>query len=152
VIAILPGDAEGYRVAYSGDGGQIAACSLGGNVRLWDANTYRKLADLPHGTRVLDLAFNREGTRLATGCGDNTIRVWDLANRQEVCELRGHGAYVHALAFSPDGTRLASASGDCTVRIWDTIPTSVRARKPDDSRPPCRPSGKTQDLAITGGQ
>jgi eukaryotic-like serine/threonine-protein kinase len=151
-IAILPGDAEGYRVAYSGDGGQIAACSLRGNVRLWDAKTYRKLADLPHGTRVLDLAFNREGTRLATGCGDNTVRLWDLANRQEVCELRGHGAYVHALAFSPDGTRLASASGDCTVRIWDTIPTSVRARKPDDSRPPCCPSRKTQDLAITGGQ
>ena len=86
---------------------------------------------------MLGLAFSREGTRLATACGDNTIRLWDLATGQEVCELRGHEAYVHAVAFSPDGTRLASASGDSTVRIWDTVPQSVRARPPDLSpRPP----------------
>ena len=58
------------------------------------------------------LAFSPDGTRLAIGSGDNTIRLWDVASRQEVCQLRGHDSYVHAVAFSPDGTRLASASGD----------------------------------------
>jgi WD40 repeat protein len=73
---------------------------------------------------------------LATGCGDNTIRLWDVATWQEVCELRGHEDYVHAVAFSPDGTRLASASGDFTVRIWDTVLQLVRARPPDANLPP----------------
>jgi WD40 repeat protein len=73
---------------------------------------------------------------LATACGDNTIRLWEVATGKEVCELRGHEAYVHAVAFSPDGTRLASASGDCTVRIWDTVLQSVRARPPDAYLPP----------------
>ena len=76
---------------------------------------------------MFGLAFGRECTRLAIGCGDNTIRLWDVATWQEVCELRGHGDYVHAVAFSPDGTRLASASGDSTVRIWDTVLQSLRA-------------------------
>ncbi len=136
MIAVLPGDVEGYRIAYSADGSLIAACSLSGNVRLWDAHTYKNLANLPHGSRVLGLAFSREGSRLATACGDNTIRLWDLATRQEVCELRGHDDYVHSVAFSPDGTQLASASGDSTVRIWDTVPQSVRARPPDVSLQP----------------
>jgi WD40 repeat protein len=73
---------------------------------------------------------------LATACGDNTIRLWDVATGKEVCELRGHEAYVHAVAFSLDGTRLASASGDSTVRIWDTAPQSMRVQPLVDYRPP----------------
>jgi eukaryotic-like serine/threonine-protein kinase len=130
-VTILPGDAEGYRIAYAADGRLVAACSRGGNVRLWNAHTHRELYVLPHGSRVYGLAFNRDGTRLATGCSDNTIRIWDIATGQDVCELRGHRSYVHAVAFSPDGTRLASASGDLTVRIWDTVQPSARARPPD---------------------
>jgi WD40 repeat protein/serine/threonine protein kinase len=134
-VKVLPGDPQGYRIAYSTDGRLIAASSLDGQARLWDAHTFQELAVLPHGNRVLGLAFSPGGTRLATGCGDHTIRLWDLATRSEVCELLGHDDYVHAVAFSLDGTRLASASGDSTVRLWDTVPQSVRARPPDASFP-----------------
>jgi WD40 repeat protein len=95
------------------------------------------LGALTHGSRVLGLTFSREGTRLATACGDHTIRLWDVATGKEVCELRGHESYVHAVAFSPDGTRLASASGDSTVRIWDTVPQSMRPHPPGHCRPQC---------------
>jgi WD40 repeat protein len=37
------------------------------------------------------------------GREDNTIRLWQVATRKEMAELRGHTAYVHALTFSPDG-------------------------------------------------
>jgi len=57
-----------------------------------------------------------------------TVRLWDLAGRQEVRELRGHAAHVHAVAFSPDGTRLALASGGATVCTRDIIRLSMRAR------------------------
>jgi eukaryotic-like serine/threonine-protein kinase len=86
---------------------------------------------MPHGNGVYGLGFSLDGTRLATGCRDNTIRIWDTATGKDVCELRGHRAYVHAVAFSPDGTQLASASGDLTVRIWGTGPPSGRARSPE---------------------
>ncbi len=77
---------------------------------------------LPHASIVYAVAFSPDGSRLAAGCADNSIRLWDVATRYEVAELRGHRAYVHALAFSPDGTRLVSASGDYTLRVWDTLP------------------------------
>ena len=137
-------------IAYCADGRLVAACSLGGNVRLWDARTHQELAVLPHGNRVYGLAFSPDGTRLATGCSDNTIRMWDIATGQDVCELRGHQAYVHAVAFSPDGTRLASASGDFTVRIWDTVPPSMRAKPPDHCRPNGNKLTRTSQVSAPG--
>jgi WD40 repeat protein len=91
-------------------------------VRLWDARTQEQLAVLPLGRIAYGLAFSPNGTRLATACQDNTIRLWDMASREEVVELHGHTDYVHAVAFSPDGTKLVSCSGDHTVRIWDSLP------------------------------
>ena len=77
--------------------------------------------------------------RLAAGCADNSIRLWDVATARraggkelleaEVAELRGHEDYVHAVAWSPDGTRLLSASGDHTVRVWDSLSAQERARR-----------------------
>ena len=57
-----------------------------------------------------------------------TIRLIDVATRQEVAELHGHTDFVHAVAWSPDGTRLVSGSGDLTVRVWDSLSIEARAR------------------------
>ena len=78
---------------------------------------------------VYSVAFSPDGTRLAAGCRDGTIRLIDIASRQQVAELRGHTDYVHAVAWSPDGTRLASASSDFTVRVWDSLSPAARAKR-----------------------
>jgi WD40 repeat protein len=56
--------------------------------------------------------------RLASGSGDNTIRLWDPKSGQELVQLAGHEDSVRALAVLRDG-RLASGSYDKTIRLWD---------------------------------
>ena len=64
------------------------------------------------------MAFSPDGRTLATGGDDATIKLWNLASRQQTASLRGHTGPVNALAFSQDGKLLASCSGDGTARLW----------------------------------
>ena len=62
-----------------------------------------------------------DGTRLASGSSDSSVRVWDWAAGTCVATLEGHGGCMFSVAFHPtDGTRLASGGGeDGSVRVWD---------------------------------
>ncbi|EMD31474.1 hypothetical protein CERSUDRAFT_144986, partial [Gelatoporia subvermispora B] len=71
-------------------------------------------------TSVEAVTFSPDGTRIVSGSGDKTIRIWDASTGQALLEpLEGHTNWVTSVAFSPDGTRIVSGSDDRTIRIWD---------------------------------
>ncbi len=89
-----------------------------GLVRLWDAAHDVKMVRAHFGLsdRVLGLAFSRNG-KLAAGCRDGLIHIWDEASSSEAIRLRGDTQTVYGLAFSPDGRQLACAGGSGRIRI-----------------------------------
>jgi len=70
---------------------------------------------------VNSVSWSPDGTRLASGSYDKTVRVWDVATGASVATLEGHTGWVRSVSWSPDGTRLASGSRDETVRVWDVV-------------------------------
>ena len=70
-----------------------------------------------HSESVNALSFSPDGSRLASGSDDKTVRLWDGATGAPISTLEGHSDYVTSLSFSPDGSRLASGSYDKIVRL-----------------------------------
>lgn len=147
-------------LAFSPDGGRLAATSGDGRVRVWDAGSRALLLTLnPETYYVTALAFSPDGSILATASGDNTrqpgtgnsVKLWDLTTGRVQGSLRGHSDVVMALAFAPDGRTLASGSRDRTVRLWDvagrlplrTLGGTLGGHRDDVSAVSFSPDGKT---------
>src|SRR6266567_6049194 len=72
-----------------------------------------------HTDKIVSLAFTADGSILASGSRDSTVKLWDTKTGHELRTLRGHSKVVNALAFSFDGRWLASGSRDETIRVWN---------------------------------
>lgn len=100
---------------------------------LWDMNQRRVRRVLKgHTTGVEAIAFNRDGSLLASGSGkflsftddgplygdDNTVRIWDVESGEQLAVLKSHGN-VTDVAFSAAGDVLVSGDNNGLIHVWD---------------------------------
>ena len=136
---------------FSPDGTHLATGNLDTTIQLWDTNTTEEtiLLQKPiegniwsvtnengkeviknplkneRNGRPITLAFSPDGTQLACGSEDCTIKLWNAHTGELIGTFTGHHSFVDTLAFSPDGRTLASGGSDGTILFWD-----LKNRKP----------------------
>ncbi len=146
-------------IAYSPDGSKLVVA--GGDfakanpatsvARVWDPGSGKPLVLLRgHSRGISSAVFSPDGTTIATGSWDATIRLWNAATGAEVSRL-APGSVTY-LTFTPDGTALVSAGQDRALRVWDVASGEPRSELEGGSaRMQCvafAPGGK---LLVTGG-
>ena len=135
-----PRPGPGITAAWTPDGTKIVTDGAGPLV--WDATTGRELGTVQTGAPVADVAFSRDGTRLAMTTVDETssTRVWDWPREAELLKL-ADGALVGRLQPRRHAPRR------CGQRA-DAVREGVGARR----RPPARDRARAgHALAHRGG-
>src|SRR5207302_1635409 len=100
------------------------------------------------------------GKRLATGSSDQTVKIWDVAQRRELMSFAVKEGEVRCVAFSPDSKRVAAGLRYGSARVWDvrragsvsdrSVPVAtLRAHSGETWAIAFTPDGKT--LATGGG-
>lgn len=143
------------RIAFSSDGKRFLRASHG-KISLYDLATGKDLLPSPgHEREIQALQFSRDGRTLFTQGGDDSIRSWTVATREETSRILDHVSASGSMAPSGDGGALLvgtwndiflrdiSAKGLGAADRW-----RIRAREAGSISVASAPDGKTFAWAV----
>ncbi|MBX7167505.1 MAG: hypothetical protein K1X74_14340 [Pirellulales bacterium] len=111
-------------LAFSPDGTRLAVSggSPGrfGEIQIWDVAK----RELQHSVQVTfdsvyGVSWSPDGTKIAFGCGDNTLRALDAASGKQVLYQGAHNDWVLDTVFSNDASHLVSVSRDMSMKLTE---------------------------------
>lgn len=123
LVARLVGMSERIEsVRFSPDGKLLAATggSPGrfGEVQIWDVESRAMKHALTFTYDTLyGASWSPDGSLLAFGCADNTLRAIDVASGAQVLYQGAHNDWVLGTAFSTDASHLVSVSRDGSMKL-----------------------------------
>jgi WD40 repeat protein/predicted Ser/Thr protein kinase len=73
-----------------------------------------------HEHHVWSVAYTPDGSLLASGSADGTVKLWDATDGCLTRTLSADGGCVRSVAFSPDGRRLLAATENGLLWLWSS--------------------------------
>ncbi|OXG81705.1 transcription factor [Cryptococcus neoformans var. grubii Br795] len=105
--------------AWSSDGKWIAGVCLDGTLHIWDTSSnfarpkYSCEDAHPKNTETTGVTFSRDGLRVATRGGDDTVKLWDIRSIRKPLAVAKNLDNLYPetnLIFSPDDTQILTGT------------------------------------------
>lgn len=104
-------------MTFSHDSALLASVS-GTVIKIWRVDTGECIQIIPTFSDIQTLVFSHDSTMIASGCNDETVRIWRVDSRQHLGAKISHSDAVQSISFSDDSSLILSSSYDGTIRIW----------------------------------
>ena len=91
---------------------------------MWRADDGSRQKSFKADGNIRAITFSPDGTKIAAGCEDKLLFVWDVESGELVKKVNAHAQPVYDVSFSPDGKTIATCCGDWTeakpgrVKLW----------------------------------
>jgi serine/threonine-protein kinase len=111
-----------FCLAFSPSGRTVAAGTLTAEkpLHVWDVQTEKEVnLFVGQAGHVYSVAFSPDGTELASGSSDGSVRLWQLSDSKLRKLIKAHEDGVAATVFSADGMLLYTAGHDGKVVAWN---------------------------------
>jgi WD40 repeat protein len=105
-------------LSISPDGRTVAAGSIHRTLAVSDAGGKGLYRRHEHSDSVTAVAWSADGTVLATGSADATVKLWNAKSGTTISTIYSIRSTVTAMAFSPDSKYLAVAAVDLSIRVF----------------------------------
>ena len=125
LVKRLPGKADRIlSIAFSPDGNLMIAGggtpARFGEIQFWEPRegTLLRVVEATSDT-VFGASLSPDGSKVAVGCADNTVRAFDTATGKELYKISAHENWVLGTAFGMDSKRLVSVGRDRAAKLID---------------------------------
>lgn len=116
---------RGAKTRFSNDGSLIAVHGMDGKLSILNLASGDIQELEGHSGDVTGVAFNLDGTKVASCAHDGTFRLWDRElGIGRILHTHERMLPPHSTSFSPDGSMIAATGGDFAVGFWN--PTDGR--------------------------
>jgi WD40 repeat protein len=111
-------------VAFSADGSKLIAGggnpAQSGQVQVWDTKTWSLIRSVQvTEDTVFGTSISPDGTRIAAGGADNTVRMIETATGKELFKIGNHENWVLGTVFGIDSKRVITVGRDRAAKLTD---------------------------------
>ena len=99
----------------------FASCSLDGSVRIWDMRSGATTASFDAAAEINVCCMFPNGTAVAAGCADGSIKVFDVRSQQCVWQVQSDKQSCTGIEFSASGRGLYTSHESGFLGCWEAF-------------------------------